>query len=510
VSDPSYSVEMRGIWKRYPRVVANKNASLSVREAEVHAVVGENGAGKSTLMKILYGLVDRDEGEILVRGKALGHHSPAEAIAAGVGMVFQHFMLVPTLTVSENIVLGLEPRRGIAFDRAKANEEVRRVSERFGLAIDPEMLLADCSVGLAQRVEILKVLYRGADVIILDEPTAVLTPQEVDELILVMKRLTGENKSIVLITHKLREVMAAAHRITVMRAGETIETIEARSTTADEIAEKMVGRRLAALQRSERAPSTAEVVLEVRNLAAESDRGLVAFRGADLAVRRGEILGIAGIEGNGQTELIECIAGLRTPTEGRVLIGGRDLTRAAPKERYAAGLAHVPEDRHKRAVVLDFTIEDNAILGAQEAFFRPLARLGAKIRAHAEAIVRSGDVRPPDRLERMRALSGGNQQKVVIGRELARTPKLLLAAHPTRGLDVGAIEHVQQRLREAREGGAAIVLVSGELSELLAMSDRMLVMFGGRIVGEVDPSRTTERELGVLMSGGASAGAPRG
>jgi simple sugar transport system ATP-binding protein len=500
-AEAEYSVEMRGIWKRYPRVIANKNATLEVRAGEVHAVVGENGAGKSTLMKVLYGIVNADEGAIRVRGRLLEKHSPSDAIGAGVGMVFQHFMLAPTLSVAENIVLGREPRKAVLFDRAKANDDVRAVSKRFGLWIDPEMKLEGCSVGLAQRVEILKVLYRGAEVIVLDEPTAVLTPQEVDELIEVMRRLTAEKKTIILITHKLREVMAVADRITVMRQGETIETLEAKSTNADAIAELMVGRKVSAIGRAEGRSGERKRVLDVRGLSARSDRGLVAFQGIDLSVEAGEILGIAGIEGNGQTELIECIAGLRVPDSGSVLIDGADVTHATPKARYARGLAHVPEDRHKRAVVLEFSVEENAILGSQGDFFRPLVRMGEKIRAHAEAIISTGDVRPPDRLEKMRALSGGNQQKVVIGRELLRKPRLFLAAHPTRGLDVGAIEHVQSMLRTARANGAAIVLVSGELSELLAMSDRMIVMFEGRIVGEVDPASTSERELGALMAG---------
>jgi general nucleoside transport system ATP-binding protein len=494
------SVDMRGVTKRFPRVVANKNARLEARAGEVHAVVGENGAGKSTLMKILYGLIAPDEGEISVLGKPLTAHTPKESIAAGVGMVFQHFMLVPTLTVADNIVLGREPRRGAIYDAARAAREVREVSQRFGLEIDPFARVADCSVGLQQRVEILKVLIRGAEVIILDEPTAVLTPQEVDELIAVIRKLAGDGKTILLITHKLREVMAAADRVTIMRHGETVETLHTKDTSAEEIAEKMVGRTIDQPQRE--APiEGGRVVLKVEHLSARSDRGLTAIHDLDLSVRSGEIVGIAGIEGNGQTELVECIAGLRRPTSGTIRLLDKDVTHDSVRDRIEAGLAHVPEDRHRRAVVLDFTVEDNSVLGSQRSFSKRWAMDRARIRAHAEAIISSGDVRPPDARQLIRALSGGNQQKVVVGREMARKPKLLLAAHPSRGLDVGAIEHVQRSIRKARAEGAAIILVSGELSELMALSDRMIVMFGGRIVGEVDPARIDERRLGSMMAG---------
>lgn len=495
------AVQMSGITKRYPRVVANRNASLTVYEGEVHAVVGENGAGKSTLMKILYGLVTPDEGRIVVRGRELHRHSPSDAIAAGIGMVFQHFMLVPPLTVAENIVLGMEPARGLMFDRAAAVQLVREVSKRYGLPIDPEARVEDCSVGLQQRVEILKVLVRGAEVIILDEPTAVLTPQEVDELMTVLRRLASQGKTILLITHKLREVMAVSDRVTIMRQGETVETLETKSTTPSEIAHKMVGRELDQPRRP--SGTIGAPVLRVAGLRALSDRGLEALKGVDLDVREGEIVGVAGIEGNGQTELVECIAGLRRPTEGRIFFADQDITELTPKQRIRAGIAHIPEDRHKRAVVLDFTVEENAILGCQWDFASPWSLRFARMREHAEQIIRTCDVRPPERLAAMRALSGGNQQKVVIGRELMRRPKLLLAAHPTRGLDIGAIEFVQRRLLEARARGTAILIVSGELPELMALSDRVVVMFGGRIVGEVDPSSVDERKLGLLMAGHA-------
>ncbi|MCK6547029.1 ABC transporter ATP-binding protein [Myxococcota bacterium] len=499
----STAVELSNISKRYLACVANQGASLVAKAGEVHAVVGENGAGKSTLMKVLYGLVTPDEGRIVVRGRELVRHSPADAIDAGVGMVFQHFMLVPPLTVAENIVLGREPKKGLTFDRGRAIEQVLEVSDRFGLEINPKLRVEDCSVGLQQRVEILKVLLRGAEVIILDEPTAVLTPQEIDELMVVTRRLAREGKTILLITHKLREVMAASDRVTIMRQGRTIETLETAKTSVDEIAEKMVGRAIERPKRVRQPP--AGIVLSVKGLSATSDRGVPGLVDVSIDVRAGEILGIAGIEGNGQTELVECIAGLRRPTAGTITIAGEDLTHASVRARLDAGLAHVPEDRHRRAVVLDLTVEENAILGSQPSFGGALSMDFARIRAHAEAIIAGHDVRPRDPTQKMRALSGGNQQKVVIGRETARRPKLLLAAHPTRGLDIGAIHSVESQLEAARAAGTAIVLVSGELSELLAMSDRMIVMFGGRILGEVDPAKVDERTLGLLMAGHVDA-----
>ncbi len=481
------SVRLAGITKRYPGVVANRNASLTAAAGEVHAVVGENGAGKSTLMKILYGIVAPDEGEVEVLGRRLHRHSPADAIRAGIGMVFQHFMLVPPLTVAENIVLGMEPvKAGVMFDRDAAEARIRELSKQYGLEIDPAMKVEDCSVGLQQRVEILKVLLRGAQVVILDEPTAVLTPQEVDELIVVIRNLAKQGKTVLLITHKLREVMAASDRVTIMRHGETVETLETAKTSAGEIAQKMIGRELDAPPRTPAALGA--VVLGVRDLRATSDRGTPALHGVTLEVRAGEIVGIAGIEGNGQSELVECIAGLRCADAGVV-----DVERTA--------MAHIPEDRHKRAVVLDFSVEENAILGVQRRFASALSMDFGRIRAHAAAIVESCDVRPRDPAAPMRGLSGGNQQKVVIGRELSRKPKLLIACHPTRGLDIGASEFVMRSLLAERARGAGVLFVSAELPELMAVSDRVVVMFGGRMVGEVDPTKVDERRLGLMMAG---------
>ncbi len=497
---PAAAVRMTAITKRYPRVFANRGANLEVAAGEVHAIVGENGAGKSTLMKVLYGLVAPDEGEIEVHGRPLRRHSPAQAIAAGLGMVFQHFMLVGPLTVAENVFLGMEPRRGPFLDRARAVSEVRALGERFGLPIDPSMRVEDCSVGLQQRVEILKVLLRQAKVIVLDEPTAVLTPQEVDELLATLRRLAAEGKTILLITHKLREVMAASDRVTVMRAGQTVATLPTRSTTAEEIAHLMIGRGLDRPARPPRRPP-GEVVLEAKGLCARSGHGTDAIRGVDLTVHAGEIVGVAGIEGNGQTELVEVVAGLRPASAGSVRLAGRELAGLSPRRRYEAGLAHVPADRHRRAIVLEFTVEENSILGMQRTF---VGRLGLRFREmarHVRRIVESCDVRPTDPGIRTLLLSGGNQQKVVIGRELSRRPKLLLAAHPTRGLDVGASEFVMRSLLAERERGAGVLFVSAELPELLAVADRIVVFYGGRIVGEVDPEAVDERRLGLLMTG---------
>jgi ABC-type uncharacterized transport system ATPase subunit len=500
----SLAVELVGVTKRYPRVVANEDATLDVRTGEIHAIVGENGAGKSTLMKMLAGVTRPDAGTIRVRGRALVKHTPEEAAQAGVGMVFQHFVLVPTLSVAENVVLGREPRRGPWLDRAAAAEEVRALSATLGMDVDPTAEVGRLPIGVQQRVEILKVLARRAEVLILDEPTAILTPQEVDDLLAVLRRLAAEGKTIVLVTHKLREVMAVADRVTVLRHGRTVATLEARDTTADAIAELMVGRPPRPLTRPE-AREPGEVVLEATGLVVHSERGAAAVHGISLTVRAGEIVGVAGIEGNGQSELVQCLVGLRPAEAGQVRLGGVDVTRASIAERRARGLAHVPEDRHLHGVVLDFSVEENVILGAQASYRRGLGLDRARMRTDTTRVIAEHDVRPPHPEVLMSALSGGNQQKVVIGRELSRTPRLLVAAHPTRGLDLGAIEHVDQALVAARAAGTAVLLVSAELSELLAIADRVLVMFGGRVVGELDPTRTDERTLGALMAGRTEA-----
>ncbi|MBI4822208.1 MAG: ABC transporter ATP-binding protein [Deltaproteobacteria bacterium] len=502
VAEASLAVKMANVTVRYGALLANKGASLQVRRGEVHAVVGENGAGKSTLMKVLFGLVTPESAELEVLGRKLSRHRPADAIRVGVGMVFQHFVLVPTLSVAENVTLGAEPKRGLFFDRGVAEARVAALSTQFGLPIDPSALVESCSVGIQQRVEILKVLYRGAEVIILDEPTAVLTPQEVDELIVVLRRLAESGKTVILITHKMREVMAAADRVTVMRRGETIETLDIAHTTPEAIAEKTIGRALAPPSRPPRV-AQGSAILEVRGLCCLSSSAIPLLDKVDLVVSSHEIVGVAGIEGNGQNELVECITGLRRADSGSILLEGESAETASVRERNELGVAHVPSDRHARAVILEFTLTENSVLGRQHEpeFSSKVVLKKAAQRRHAERIVESTDLRPKDPDALMKQLSGGNQQKLVVGRELSRRAKLFVACHPTRGLDVGAAELVLGQLVSERARGAGVLFVSAELSELLAISDRIVVMFGGRIVGELDPTQVDERRIGLLMAG---------
>ena len=503
---PSPAAEMRGITKRFPRVTANDGVDLTLQKGEIHAVVGENGAGKSTLMKILYGMLRPDAGTMRLDGREVRFGSPAEAIAAGIGMVHQHFMLVPPLTVSENVVLGQEPvGRGGLLDRRAAEARTAELSARYGLNVDPRARVRDLSVGLEQRVEILKVLYRGARIMILDEPTAVLTPQEVEELLATLRSLREAGTTIVLITHKLREVQAVADRVTVMRQGRSVETLPMNGVSIDELSELMIGRKPAPPPPAEPPDEGAKVRLALENVSARSDRGLPALRGVSLRVRAGEIVGVAGVEGNGQTELEEVLAGLRRPDEGRVLFDGADVTRSAPLQRLELGFSHVPSDRLRDALLLDAPIYENFLLGHHRdpAFGRPWKLDRAALLERTRAGMEAFDVRPRDVLQSARALSGGNQQKVVIARETARAVRVLVAAHPTRGVDLGASEFIYGKLREARRGGAAVVLVSSELSELMLLSDRIVVLFGGRIVGEVRGADATEQKLGRWMTGAA-------
>ena len=494
---------MRGITKRFPLVVANDNVDFKVYSGEIHGLMGENGAGKSTLMKILYGLYQKDRGQILIRGKEIDISSPSVAIEQGIGMVHQHFMLIPPLTVAENVVLGMEPRRGRIFnDRKRAIEEVEVLSERYGLKVDPEAKVQDLSVGWEQRVEIIKVLYRGAEILILDEPTAVLTPQEVGELFNVMRSLKREGKTIIFITHKLKEVMEIADRITVMRGGKVAGVVETKRTTKEELARMMVGREVL-LKVEKRPPQMRGVVLEVKDLEAMNDRGLPALKRVSLKIRAGEILGIAGVEGNGQTELVEVLTGLRRLIRGKVTLWDREITNASPRKILESRIAHIPEDRHKRGLILDYSVEDNLILGKH---YRPPMAQGPRlnfkrIRDFASRLIEEFDIRPKEAEIPVHSLSGGNQQKAVAARELSRHPQLLIAAQPTRGVDIGAIEFIHKKILEERDKGKAILLVSAELSEIMSLSDRILVIYEGRIVGEVDPKKTTESELGLLMAG---------
>jgi len=503
------AVRLQGIAKLFGSVVANRDASLSVATGEIHALVGENGAGKSTLMRVLAGMYAPDQGTLHVNGRDVTGWSTPDAIAAGVGMVHQHFMLVPTLTVAENIILGLEPLNGLRVDMTRAIAEVKALSAKSGLQVDPSTLVADLTVGEAQRVEILKALYRGARILILDEPTAVLSPPEVRDLWTVLRTLRENGGTVILITHKLDEVIAVSDTITVMRAGMTVSRFATAGTTPRDIARAMVGRDVrlaldavatsACVRVSGVAPATRVAGLTVR-----SDRGTVAVNNLSFEIAPGEILGIAGVEGNGQTELLEAIAGLRRPVSGSVFLGERDMTAMAVRERADAGLSHIPEDRHRRGLVLEFSIADNLILGRQHHFSSMRGLDGERIARNAAAQIQAFDIRPPIASLPARALSGGNQQKIVIAREMGRPFTVLLAAQPTRGVDVGAIEFIHEQLRKARSEGKGILLVSADLPEVIALSDRVAVMYGGRFVVVMAAGDATSERLGPYMTGAAA------
>jgi simple sugar transport system ATP-binding protein len=492
---------MRGITKEFPGIVANDHVDFELLRGEVHALLGENGAGKSTLMNILYGLYRHDSGDILLDGKVVEFSSAKDAIAAGIGMVHQHFMLIPVMTVAENIVLGIEPSHNGLLDERGAEARVREISQRFGLAVDPGALVSEITVGQQQRVEILKALYRGAEVLILDEPTAVLTPQEAGELFAIINSLKADGKSIIFISHKLNEVLEIAARITVLRRGKTIETVPREGATEPSLARAMVGREV--LLRVEKPPaSPGEVLLKVEDLQVVDDRGIEKVRGVSFEVRAGEIVGIAGVDGNGQSELIDTLAGLRAASSGSVLIGGRDVTHASCREILDAGLGHIPEDRQRRGLVLEFSIAENIAL--HDYAKPPDAKWGwifpNRFVERARGLIKEFDVRGGGPLTPARGLSGGNQQKVIAAREISRDPKVLIAAQPTRGLDVGAIEYLHARLVEERGEGRAILLISLELEEILSLSDRILVIYEGLIVGE-HGAGAGEDEIGLEMLG---------
>jgi general nucleoside transport system ATP-binding protein len=500
---------MRGVTKQFPGVLANDHVDFDLRKGEVHALLGENGAGKSTLMNILYGLYRADEGEIRTNGKPVTFSSAKDAIDRGIGMVHQHFMLIPVMTVAENIVLEVEPRKaGVLLDYDAAVERVRDISTRFGLAVNPSAKVANISVGQQQRVEILKALYRGAEILILDEPTAVLTPQEAGELFGIIKSLQADGTSIIFISHKLNEVLEIADRITVLRRGKKIDTVPREGATEETLARMMVGREV--LLRVEKRPSEpGDKLLELKNVNVNDDRGLPAVREVSFDVHAGEIVGIAGVEGNGQSELIEAITGLRAAAGGEIVVGGRTMTHPTARKMLDAGVGHIPEDRQRRGLVLEFTIAENIALHDYNR--PPDSKWGwlfpRRLIQRAASLIREFDVRGGGPQTRGGALSGGNQQKVVAAREIARDPSVLVAAQPTRGLDVGAIEYLHRRLVEERDEGRAILLTSLELDEILSLSDRILVMYEGRIVGE-HARDTTEEEIGFEMLGGRRKEAP--
>jgi simple sugar transport system ATP-binding protein len=511
------AVHLDGITKRFPGVIANDDVDFVVEKGTVHALLGENGAGKTTLMNVLYGLYEPTAGDVYVDGDGLetdaegGYvaaprefDSPRDAIDAGVGMIHQHFMLVDPMTITENITLGYEPSRwfGLRIDRERAREEVVALSERYGFDVDPDARIEDVGVGVQQRVEILKALYRGAEVLVLDEPTAVLTPQEVEDLFEVLEELTAQGKTIVFITHKLGEAMEAADEITVLRDGVRVGTVPAGETTREALAELMVGREV--LMEVDKEPRTpGEPVLEVADLVVEDERGVRAVDDVSLTVREGEVFGVAGVDGNGQSELVEAVTGLRAPVAGAVAFRGTDVTDWSRRTRIERGMAYVPEDRHERGLVMEFDLTGNGILGSQHSSpFADRGRIDWDVaREHAESLIEGYDVRPPNAEATAESLSGGNQQKFIVGREFERDPALVVATHPTRGVDIGSTEFIHERLLELRRSGVAVLLVSSKLEEVRALSDRLGVMHAGELVDVVDPETTTEEALGLLMAG---------
>ena len=497
----SHVIEMLGIRKEFPGIVANDDIYLRVEEGEIHAILGENGAGKSTLMSILFGLYKADKGVIKVRGKEVSIKSPNDAYALGIGMVHQHFQLVHNFTVAENIILGKEG--GFVYDIKKASRKIKEISERYGLQIEPDMVIEDITVGMQQRVEILKMLYRDADILIFDEPTAVLTPQEIDELIEIMKNLAKEGKSIILITHKLDEIKRTAKRCTVIRRGKFIGEVDVASTSAQEMAAMMVGRPVSfVVEKEKREPG--EVMLEVKDLNVRNNKGVLGVKDFSLAIRSGEIVGIAGVDGNGQTELVEAITGLRKIESGSVLFKGEDITSLSIKDRNDRGLGHIPEDRQKRGLVLGAPLTTNMVI---KDFDRPpFSRKGLlnqeAIREYSASIVKEFDVRSGEGIDSLAGkLSGGNQQKAIIGREVTKDPDVLIAVQPTRGLDVGAIEFIQKALVTQRDKGKAVLLVSFELDEIFNLSDRIAVINAGRLVDIVKTEDTDVHKVGLMMAG---------
>ncbi len=496
-------LRVEGITKRFPGVLANDHISLDLRRGEVLGMLGENGAGKSTLMNIIYGLYTPDQGQVYIDGRPVAIHEPADAIRNGIGMVHQHFMLVPILTVAENLMLGVERTRNRLFlDQESVIAEIEKLSAQYGLHVDPRAVVEDLPVGDQQRAEIIKALYRGAQILILDEPTAVLTPQEADDLFKIMRALTAQGKSIIFITHKLREVMDIADRIVVLRNGQLVGVTTPAETTEAELANMMVGREV--ILRVEKEPAKpGETVMAVRDLHVRDDRHHLAVNGVSFEVRAGEVFGVAGVQGNGQRELVEALTGLRKAEAGHVLIMGKDTTNTSPRLVTQLGSAHVPEDRHKHGVVLGYPVDDNLVLCTyyQAPFTQGLNLSFRAIEANARRLVNKFDIRTPSIETLVSSLSGGNQQKLIVARELSREVKLLIAAQPTRGIDVGSIEFIHNNIVAQRDAGVAVLLISAELDEIMALSDRIAVMYKGQIIDTVDATTATREQLGLLMAG---------
>ena len=498
-----YVVEMLNIRKEFPGIVANDNVTLQLKKGEIHALLGENGAGKSTLMGMLFGMYSPDGGMIKVNGKEVKISSPNVANDLGIGMVHQHFKLVENFTVTENIILGLEPKKFLTVDIKSAAKKIEELSKAYGLNVDPYAKIEDISVGMQQRVEILKMLYRNAEVLIFDEPTAVLTPQEIEDLIGIMKNLIKEGKSIILITHKLKEIKEAADRCTVIRRGKYIGTVDVKETSEADMAKMMVGRQVSfKVEKTEAKPL--EEVLRIENISVKNNKKVLGLKNFSLNVRKGELVGIAGVEGNGQTELVEAITGMRNVEQGKIIFNGRDITKDSIRKRIDEGIAHIPEDRHKRGLILDYTMEDNMVL--KEYKNKPFSKNGLinreEIKKYSDKIIETFDVRSGEGGKSIaRSLSGGNQQKGIIGREILSNPDLLIAVQPTRGLDVGSIEYIHKRLVEQRDNGKAVLLVSLELDEVLNVSDRIAIVNNGELIGIVNANDTDENEVGLMMAG---------
>ena len=498
----NYILDMQNITKIFPGVKANDNVNLSIKKGEIHALVGENGAGKTTLMNVLYGLYDPDGGQVFYEGNKINLDGPQDAIKLGIGMVHQHFMLVDPLTVTENIVLGNEPRSGLMLDQKTAKKEVKEISEKYGLFVDPEAKIEDISVGMQQRVEIIKTLYRGAELLIFDEPTAVLTPQEIDELFDIFSSLKEQGKTIIFITHKLKEVKEISDRITVLRSGKSVDTVNTEDVSEEDVAELMVGRQvLLEVEKTEAKPGAE--IFNVENLNIKDNRGIPAVKDISLSVRKGEILGIAGVEGNGQSELIEAITGLRDIESGKIKLRDKDISKYNAREIKREKVAHIPEDRQKRGLIMDFDLKENIILGYHD--LEPFSKNGAmqydNIAQYTADLIKKYDIRGGGMEAKAKNLSGGNQQKLIVAREFSHDPEFLIASQPTRGVDVGSIEFIHKQIIDRRDEGAGVLLVSAELSEVLSLSDRIAVIFEGEIVDVLKASETDERELGKLMTG---------